>query len=117
MTDDPAFAFDPSIVAAVLHHMNDDHADDNLLIARAVGDRGATVARMVDLDGDAGHWLYSVESADTANANANGEGAGDTALRVEWSAPISERAEIRREIVVLYDRACAVLGLEPRPHE
>lgn len=101
----PAFAFDPTIVAAVLRHMNDDHADDNLLIARAFGDRCATKARMVDLDGDAGHWFYSIGDAD------------ETALRVEWAAPIIERAEIRREIVVLYDRACAALGIEPRPHD
>ncbi|MGO1919788.1 MAG: DUF2470 domain-containing protein, partial [Microbacterium sp.] len=27
--------FDSDVVAAILHHMNDDHVDDNLLIARA----------------------------------------------------------------------------------
>ncbi len=103
MTTD-AFTFDPSIVAAVLHHMNDDHADDNLLIARAFGERGATTARMVGVDGDAGHWMYSVDDE------------SETDLRVVWSGPITERAEIRREIVALYDRACAALGIEPRPH-
>lgn len=106
------FTFDPAIVAAVLHHMNDDHADDNLLIARAFGDRTATTARMVDVDGRAGHWVYSVAAADEIDA-----ADGETALRVEWSGPIAERAEIRREIVVLYDRACAALGIEPRPHD
>ena len=112
MTDDPAFAFDPSIVAAVLHHMNDDHADDNLLIARAFGDRGAVTARMVDVDGLAGHGVYSVAATSESTT-----AAAETALRVEWSGPISERAEIRREIVMLYDRACAALGVEPRPHD
>ncbi len=107
-----AFAFDPAIVAAVLHHMNDDHADDNLLIARAFGDRGATTARMVDVDGHAGHWVYSVAAEDESGAQT-----AEAALRVEWSGPITERAEIRREIVVLYDRACAALGIEPRPHD
>jgi hypothetical protein len=38
-------------------------------------------------------------------------------VTVPWTAPISERAEIRREVVVLYDRACGILGVEPRPHE
>ena len=97
--------FSDDIVAAVLHHMNDDHAADNLLIARAFGNGNAEKAHMVHLDGLAGHWLFS---------------AGDAVehpLRVEWSQPISERAEIRREIVVLYDRACAALGVEPRPHD
>ena len=45
MSTEP-YAFDPAIVAGVLHHMNDDHADDNLLFARAFGDPGATSARM-----------------------------------------------------------------------
>jgi hypothetical protein len=36
---------------------------------------------------------------------------------VPWSTEITERPEIRREIVVLYDAACAKLGIEPRPHE
>ena len=30
--------------------------------------------------------------------------------------PITERAEVRREIVALYDEACRRLGVEPRPH-
>ncbi|MEN9621116.1 MAG: hypothetical protein RL499_1309 [Actinomycetota bacterium] len=101
----PTPSFDTTIVAAVLHHMNDDHTADNLLIARAFGDTTATSARMTHVDGLAGHWVYSV---------------GDSAehpLSVAWSQPISERAEIRREIVALYDRACATLGVEPRPHE
>lgn len=100
--------FEPSIVAAVLHHMNDDHADDNLLIARAFGDAGAVRARMVGLDGRGGDWVY---------ASASDDPADELPLRVNWSGPITERAQIRREIVVLYDRACAELGIEPRPHE
>ncbi len=87
--------------------MNDDHTDDNLLIARAFGHRDAMTSRMVGLDGNGGHWVYSRATP----------GAGEVALRVEWSRAISERPEIRREIVVLYDRACAELGIEPRPHE
>ena len=98
--------FDPAIVAAVLHHMNDDHADDNLLIARAFSQEAdaVTAAVMTGLDGDAGVW-------DVAYADRNAE------LRVPWpAAPITERAEIRREVVALYDAACERLGVEPRPH-
>ena len=104
MTTEP-FVFDPAIVAGVLHHMNDDHADDNLVFARAFGDRAATSARMVGLDGAGGDWVFAV-----------GEGA-EQPLRLAWSAAISERPQIRQEIVVLYDRACAVLGVAPRPHD
>lgn len=104
MSSEP-YAFDPAIVAGVLHHMNDDHADDSLLFARAFGDPTATSARMVGVDGDGGDWIYSTD-----------DGA-ERPLRIDWPAPITERPEIRREIVALYDRACAVLGVEPRPHE
>jgi hypothetical protein len=95
--------FSPDVVAAVLHHMNDDHLDDNLLIARAFGDRAADAATMVALDEHGGQWTYTA-------------GAAEHPLTVPWSTPIAERAEIRREIVVLYDRACAELGITPRPH-
>ena len=99
--------FDPTIVTAVLAHMNGDHEDDNLLIARAFGDRAAVQAHMVDVDGEAGHWTYATdEAADTHHP-----------VRVAWTTTITERAQIRREIVVVYDRACAELGIAPREHE
>jgi hypothetical protein len=35
-----------------------------------------------------------------------------------WPAgTITERGEIRREVVALYDTACERLGVEPRPHD
>ncbi len=100
------YTFDPAIVAAVLHHMNDDHADDNLLIARAFseGTDAVTAAVMTGLDGDAGVW--EVTRGETVEQ-----------LRVSWpGAPITERPEIRREVVALYDAACERLGVTPRPH-
>lgn len=109
MSTEP-FAFDPAIVAGVLHHMNDDHGDDSLLFARAFGDPAATSARMVGLDGDGGDWVYVV-------GDASPDGGEERPLRVAWRAPITERPQIRQEIVALYDRACAELGIEPRPHD
>lgn len=98
-------AFDSDTVAAILRHMNSDHADDNLLIARAFGHPAAVGAAMTGFDGDGGDWAVT----DAAGAPAD--------LRVSWpGGPISERAEVRREIVALYDAACAELGLEPRAH-
>ncbi len=97
--------FDTEVVSAVVGHMNGDHTDDNLLIARAFGRSEATASMMIGLDGDAGLWKVTDPS-------------GESELRVAWpGAPISERAEIRREVVVLYRAACEKLGIEPREEE
>jgi hypothetical protein len=95
--------FPASTVDAVLAHMNSDHNDDNLLIVRAFGSRDAASATMTTLDHRGATWAYVT-------------GGADHELTLPWRAEISERAEIRQEIVALYDAACAELGLEPRPH-
>ncbi len=95
--------FEPAVVTAVLAHMNGDHADDNLLIARAFGSSTATACRMIGFDGDAGSWSYTVGSAEST-------------LRIPWSAPITQRPEIRSEIVALTARAHERLGSTPRAH-
>lgn len=98
-------SFEPDVVRAVLKHMNEDHADDSLLIARAFGPPSATSARMTGLDNGGGHWEVEV-------------GGELVELRVPWPAgPISERPEIRREVVALYEAACERLGVAPRPHD
>lgn len=98
----PTFSAD--VVAAVLHHMNDDHLDDNLLIARAFGSVDAAASTMTTLDHLGGTWTY-----DTAD--------GSHELVVPWpGGEIAERPEIRREVVKLYDAACERLGITPRPH-
>ncbi|WP_426187121.1 DUF2470 domain-containing protein [Microbacterium sp. TWP3-1-2b2] len=99
--------FEPDVVAAILRHMNNDHVEDNLLIARAfatASDVEITSAVMTDVDGDGGSWQIT-------RAGIPEE------LRVAWpSGQISERAAVRREVVALYDAACERLGVEPRPH-
>ena len=95
--------FDPAITAAVLHHMNDDHPEDSLLIARAFGHTDATASVMTTFDTEGGTWVYTLDGSEIE-------------LTLRWTAPITERPEIRREIVVLYDEACAKLGVEARPH-
>lgn len=100
------YLFDDAVVTAVLHHMNDDHTDDNLLIARAFAPDSETVsdAVMTAFDGDGGVWEVS-------------RGETREELRLPWpGGPISERPEVRREIVALYDAACERLGLPPRAH-
>ena len=87
--------------------MNGDHTDDNLLIARAFSDAdetGITDAVMTGFDGDAGVWRITRDGQDSE-------------LRVEWpGGPIADRPSVRREVVAVYDAACARLGVEPRPH-
>ncbi|WP_341976903.1 DUF2470 domain-containing protein [Microbacterium sp. LWO13-1.2] len=99
--------FDADVVTAVLRHMNGDHADDNLLIARAFADSGdgaVTDAVMIGFDGDGGVWEVTRDAAVSE-------------LRVAWpGGRISDRPAVRREVVAIYDAACARLGIEPRPH-
>ncbi|MDH6182441.1 hypothetical protein M2152_002623 [Microbacteriaceae bacterium SG_E_30_P1] len=97
----PTFSTD--VVAAVLHHMNDDHNDDSLTIARAFGDADATDAEMTTLDEHGGTWTYRV-------------GDEQRTVTVPWSKEIAERPEIRREIVFTYRAACEKLGIEFREH-
>ncbi|MFT3797756.1 DUF2470 domain-containing protein [Microbacterium sp.] len=101
-----AHTFDDDALAGVLGHMNDDHSDDNLLIARAFSPLPDVISsQMVTFDGAAGQWR--IVAAD---------GTHDV-LRVPWpGGEITERREVRREIVALYDVACARLGVTPRPH-
>lgn len=102
-----AHTFAPDVITAVLHHMNDDHEDDSILIARAFSPAASgdvTAAVMTGFDGDGGTWQVW-------------QGADAVELRVPWpSGPIDDRPSVRREIVALYDAACARLGVEPRPH-
>ncbi|MGO2748025.1 DUF2470 domain-containing protein [Microbacterium sp.] len=102
-----AHIFDSDVVAAILRHMNGDHTDDNMLIARAFAspsDLPITDAVMTDLDGDGGIWQIT-------RAGIPEE------LRVPWpGGAIDERPAVRREVVALYDAACAKLGVAPRPH-
>nr|WP_209707032.1 biliverdin-producing heme oxygenase [Leucobacter exalbidus] len=82
--------------------MNGDHGEDNLLIARAFGYPEASESTMVGVTGDAGIWRVI-------------DAAGEHELSVPWpAAPISERAEIRREVVLVYRAACKALGIDAR---
>ena len=94
--------FDPSVVAAVTAHMNDDHPEDNLLIVRAFGLPEASAASMAGLDENGGTWIAEVPS-------------GRQELVVPWShRPVTERPQIRRAVVTLYRTACERLGVTPR---
>lgn len=94
--------FDAAVIAAVTGHMNDDHLDDNLLIAKAFGYPNATASTMTGLDEQAGVWRVT-------------DAAGEHELRVDWpGAPIADRPQVRRQVVELYKAACATLGVPAR---
>ncbi len=100
--------FSADAVEAILAHMNADHRDDNVLIARAFAGRDVASAVMSDLDSRGGTWHYVA---------SGGDATGETyELHIPWSTELTERPQVRREIVALYDAACAQLGVEPRPH-
>ncbi|HEX2145807.1 MAG TPA: biliverdin-producing heme oxygenase [Glycomyces sp.] len=89
--------FEPKVIAAVCHHMNTDHAADTLVICRGAGGApDAESARMTGFDGDGADFSAVVDGTEVP-------------LRVEWAAPLSERAEVRPEIVRLFTESKAQL--------
>ncbi|WP_150242459.1 DUF2470 domain-containing protein [Nocardiopsis quinghaiensis] len=94
--------FPPETVAAVTAHMNGDHPEDTLLICRALGGLPeATAARMTGLDGDGGDYAVTADGTEHA-------------VRIPWARPLTERAQIRTEVVRMYQEACEKLGTAPR---
>jgi putative heme iron utilization protein len=102
MTDAPPDPFSPQVSAAVAAHMNGDHIEDNLLIARSLGGQpDATAAVMTGV----------VPDGAAFEATVDGQAVP---VLVPWSTPITDRGVIRVEVVRMYHEACAALGIEPR---
>ncbi|MCU1475492.1 MAG: hypothetical protein JWQ64_185 [Subtercola sp.] len=96
--------FSADVVGAILAHMNNDHPEDNLVIVRAFGAPDAERAEMIDLDTLGATWSAWLVPEDER-----------TQVVIPWPAgAIETRAEIRQQIVALYDSASAALGLPPR---
>ncbi|GAB3645461.1 biliverdin-producing heme oxygenase [Glycomyces tarimensis] len=82
--------FGAEVVAAVCRHMNSDHAAETLVMCRGLGGRpAATAARMTGVDGEGGDYVVTVDGAEEA-------------LRIPWGSRLSERAEIRAEVVRIF---------------
>jgi hypothetical protein len=97
--------FGDDVVAAVMRHMNVDHADDSALICRSLGGQpAASTARMSGMDEHGIDFLAMVDGSEMP-------------LRLPWSRTLSERAEVRVEVVRMYQEACAALGIDPRAAE
>jgi putative heme iron utilization protein len=93
----------PDVVAAIMRHMNEDHADDSVLICRALGgEPSAVAATMTGMDADGADFVAQTDG-------------GEIELRIPWSERLTERSQVRAEVVRMYHEACAVLGVEPRP--
>ncbi len=93
--------FPAEVVDSILHHMNDDHTDDSLAIVRAYAEPAAIEATMTGLDSSGGSW----------DVGCDGE---TRSVTIAWLGPVVERADIRREVVHLYDAAVEKLGLPVR---
>ncbi|WP_199042247.1 biliverdin-producing heme oxygenase [Glycomyces salinus] len=95
--DDGSNPFGPKSVAAICRHMNEDHPDDTLVICRGAGGRPeATAARMTGLDGDGGDYAVTA-------------GGRDEPVRIPWARRLSERAEVRPEVVRLFTESQRLL--------
>ncbi|WP_239676410.1 biliverdin-producing heme oxygenase [Natronosporangium hydrolyticum] len=94
--------FSPAVVAQVTQHMNEDHAEDSLLIVRALG--GQPDARSVQMTGVDPTAMTFIATVDRT----------EVAVRVPFSRRLEARTELRKEVVRMYRRACAALGVTPR---
>jgi putative heme iron utilization protein len=85
------------VVAAVIAHMNGDHADDNVVICRGAGGRpDTTAARMTGVDTEGIEFSASTPQ-------------GDVAVRVAFAKPVTERAQIRAEVAQLFHDSAAIV--------
>jgi putative heme iron utilization protein len=94
--------FPPEVVAQITRHMNQDHAEDNVLIVRGLGGMAtATSARMCGLDADGMEFAAAVDDVEVP-------------VRIPFGQRLTERGQVRAEAVRMYREACAALGMEPR---
>jgi putative heme iron utilization protein len=92
--------FPTDVVAAVMRHMNEDHAEDTLVICRGLGGQPAAErATMVGMDRDGIDFMAEV-------------GGQQVPVWLPWSEHLTERAQIRAEVTRLYHEARAVLDGE-----
>jgi glyoxylase-like metal-dependent hydrolase (beta-lactamase superfamily II) len=90
--------FDDDARAAILHHMNGDHAGDNLVIVRANGAATAVAATMTEIDAIAGVWIAQLDDGDVER------------VIVPWTTPLTDRRSARVQIVEVHTAAQAQLS-------
>lgn len=96
MTD--AGPFTEDVVGQIMRHMNEDHAADCLTICRALAGRpGATAARMTGMDADGIDFAVM-------------DGGAEHPARIPFAERLTERPQVRREVVRMTEEARAALG-------
>lgn len=109
MSDAPS-PFSPDVVAAIARHMNDDHGEDNVTICRGLGRQPTTTAAtMTGMTPEGIVFTATVGGADHGQTD-------EVEVVVPWSEPITERAQVRAEVVRMQTEAAAALGLPAREH-
>ena len=99
MIQDPLTA---EVIAAIARHMNDDHAEDSVVIVRALGGQpAATAAVMTGMDADGIDF-----SAEVAGRSVP--------VRIPWSERLTERTQVRTEVVRMYEEAREALRFSTR---
>ncbi|MGB4863344.1 MAG: DUF2470 domain-containing protein [Tepidiformaceae bacterium] len=105
MTQAHELAFAPEESAGILAHMNGDHGADSVLMCRALGGvPNAESARVTGVD-RAGMDFEAVVAGSTVN------------VRIDWGHTLTARAQVRGEVVRLYEESCKALNIEPRQAE
>ncbi|GAA4233090.1 hypothetical protein GCM10022254_34720 [Actinomadura meridiana] len=98
MTQDP---FTPDVVAAIARHMNDDHPADSLLIVRLLGGvPDATSTKMTGVNADRATFTAEVKS-------------GTVQVHLPWSHRLTERTQVRAEVVRMHTEATRLRDLPP----
>jgi putative heme iron utilization protein len=93
--------FPPEAVEQIARHMNEDHAEDNVLIVRGLGGIAtATAARVSGVDVDAMEFAAVVNGIEVP-------------VRIPFGERLTERRQVRTEAVRMYRDACTALGVEP----
>lgn len=92
---------DNEMINDVIQHMNEDHSDACLVIARAFGNTPiATSATMLGMDAD---------GVDFSTSSASGN---ELPTRVAFTKPLKHAGQIRGQLVAMAKRARAVLDAE-----
>ncbi|OAI42046.1 hypothetical protein AYO38_11790 [bacterium SCGC AG-212-C10] len=95
-------SFPPEVVAAVQRHVNEDLAEDCLIICRALG--GAPTAKSATMTGCDSRGVDFTIVVSRADAT----------VRIPWAERVTNSAEIRSAVTRLYRDACKQLGITPR---
>lgn len=94
--------FTSDVIAAIMRHMNGDHADDCRVICQGLGGQPrATDAAMSGMDADGMDFLATVDGAPVP-------------VRIPFTERLTERRQVRVQAARMYREACAVLGIAPR---